>query len=40
MLINSSRAILYASQQEDWQEAAATSAQQTGQAIQNALANR
>ncbi len=40
MLINSSRAILYASQQEDWQEAAATIAQQTGQAIQNALANR
>jgi len=39
MLINSSRAILYASQQDDWQQAAAAIAQQTRQAIQAALAS-
>lgn len=38
MMINSSRAVLYASQGEDWAQAAAAAAQQTRDAIRAALA--
>src|SRR5699024_4007186 len=38
MLINSARAILYASAGDDWLEAAKKTAQQTHQAIQQAIA--
>lgn len=39
MMINSSRAILYASGVDDWQEGAASAAQQTRDAINNARAS-
>src|SRR5690606_10566347 len=39
MMINSSRAILYASQGDDWREAAAQAAQATRDAIRQALAS-